>query len=61
MSRPNRNAQYLTMDRIQTVIMSIDEYHQCNDNRPVGHKNSPMVKNKWLEYHNIYCMGSWNT
>ena len=61
MSRPESNAQYLPMDRIQTVIMSIDGYHQCKDNLHVGHKQSPMAKNKWLEYRNIYEMRSWNT
>ena len=31
MSRPERNAQYPIMDRIQTVISSIDGYYQSND------------------------------
>ena len=31
MSRPDRNAQYLIMDRIHTVISSIDGYYHSND------------------------------
>ena len=61
MSRPDRNAKYLIMDRSQTVISSIDGYYHGNDKPTCRSLNSHLAKNKWLDYRNINRMESWNT
>ena len=44
MSRPDRYSQYLIMDRIQTVISSIDGYYESTDKPTCRSRKSPMAK-----------------